>query len=358
MKTLVMLVSVGIMLAMSPGTFGQTAYTDPVGVFKLNVPAGTVETPSLESFSIPVHRIPVDRGRATGIGAGIVTNEGVVCTWTDTGKAWVPDEFVYAGDGDERYYVEIADGTAAGRKYEIVSNTADTLTLIVMAGEQEPLDAGAAAGDAYLIVPFYRIRDVFGEPTEPEDVKLFGGSNDAAADNILLWNGTGFDTIYYSTFFGENKWRKSGIGICNDDPIWPGEGFFIRRRATTAVTISIGGAVPVTQRVTPVQGGNLTFVGIEFPASVPLDESEILTLDGGPLTGGSNPGAADLIYAWNGAAYDTYYFSTFFGENQWRLAGGDISGDTPLEAGRGYFIRERDETEVLDWFRTLPYPLP
>lgn len=345
MKVSALAVCVGFIMGGLLTAGGQTAYTDPVGVFKLTVPAGTVGSPSLQSFSIPLHRIPEDRGRATGVGAASVS---------DTDKTWTVNEFQYVSEGDDRYYVEFTDGNAVGKKYEIVSNTADALTLTVPAGENDPVTAGAAAGDAYVVVPFYRVRDVFGEPG---NAKLLGGENSGGADNILLWNGAGFDTIYYSTFFGENIWRIAGVGPGNDALIWPGEGFFIRRRST-ALTISIGGAVPVSRRVTPIQGSDLTFVGMEFPASVTLDTSDLLTGDGGPLEGGENSGEADLVYAWNGTSYDTYYYSTFFAENIWRLAGGGPAGTTELEPGKGYFIREWDDSGVLDWPRTLPYSLP
>jgi uncharacterized protein (TIGR02597 family) len=335
-----------IVAVMVPGACGQSAYTDPVGVFKLAITAASSEEPSLEAFSIPLHAIPDDRGRITGLTA---------TSLTDTDKTWTVDEYARTVAGHPVYYVELTDGAAGARRYEIVSNTADTLT-IDSAGIDDPVAAGALAGDAYVIVPFYRIRDLFGEPGNG---KLQGGDNAAEADNVLLWNGTGYDTIFYSTFFGLNTWKFAGGGPeANDVVIWPGEGFFIRRRAESDLTISVGGAVPVGERLTPVQGGDYTFVGMEFPAGVTLDSSELLVADGGPLTGGDGSDVADLVYAWNGTGYDIYYFSTFFGQNEWKKAGGGLSGSVTLEAGKGYFILELDETDVLDWPRTIPYPLP
>ncbi len=325
-----------VVLASFPMAMGQSTYTDPVGVFKLEVPANATE-----SFSVPLYRLPFARGVATGLTSNTVT---------DSSKSWTVDQFVYASDGDDRYYLEWTGGAAVGKHYEIVSNGADTLTVDPL---DDDLTAEAAVGDPYMIVPFYRIRDIFGEGS---NVKLAGGDTAAIADNVLLWNGSNYDTIYFSTFFGENRWRYSGAGFADDAVIWPGEGFLVRRRQSTAVTITVSGSVPVGRRVTVFQGGALTLAGSEFPADVTLADSELTNAES--WNGGDTAALADVVHKWNGNGFDTYYFSTFFGENIWREAGGGSAQDVVLGAGEGFFLLEKNDSKVLDWPRTLPYTYP
>ena len=52
--------------------------------------------------------------------------------------------------------------------------------------------------------------------------------------------------------------------------------------------------------------------------------------------------------------WGVYYFSTAFGENIWRKAGGGPAGTVELDAGRAFWLNNQ-VGNAGPWFRELPY---
>lgn len=303
------------------------------GYVKVDVAPGAIET-----VSAPMTPFAVDSGKITGIGAASLT---------DTAKDWSGTNLGPGSEGYLAYLCEIRDGAHEGRYFPILSNTANTLALEA----PQDLTTLGLIGASYSIRPFLTVQELFADADGSP--LLSGGANPAAASNILAWNGDAFDLLYFSTLFGENTWRQAGGTTANEWPIYPDEGLMVVNRGTDAVEIENLGEVADNAKACWVPQG-LTLTCNPFPASVTLATAGLLEADGGPLAGGSSAAAADQVLLWNGDTYDFYYYSTFMGENLWRRASGGLAGDTPLEAGRAFFLQNAQGGAGV-WSRRLPY---
>ena len=58
-----------------------------------------------------------------------------------------------------------------------------------------------------------------------------GAASPALADQVLLWDGVGYDLYYHSTLFGENTWRKAGGGPAGGAVLEAGSAYFINNQA-------------------------------------------------------------------------------------------------------------------------------
>jgi len=298
----------------------------------------TVAAASTGGLSAPMTPFAIDSGTLTAVGAG---------TLTDAAKDWSAVDVGPGTEGYLAYFVEIKDGANEGRYFPILSNTADTLTVET----PQDLTTLGLGGAAYCIRPFLTVQELCADANG--DPVVGGGDSAAAADNLLAWNGGGFDTIYFSTFFGENQYRQAGGGVANQWPVYPDEGLLVINRGASDIEFMSLGEVADNAKATWVPAG-LTLAGNPFPANVALDDSELLEADGGPFAGGDSAAAADQVLMWNGAGYDTFYFSTFFGENVWRQAGGGPAGTTELMAADAFFLNNTQGAAAA-WPRSLPY---
>ena len=328
----------GVVAAVMVASFCQAqtgvVYTvNTVGFVKVGVAAGATD-----SVSAPMTPFAIDSGTITAAGAD---------TLTDAAKDWSAVDVGPGAQGYLAYFVEIRDGAGEGRYFPILANTTDTLSV------ETPGDLAALGlvGAAYCIRPFLTVQELFSDANA--DPVLSGGDSAAGASNILAWNGAGFDTVYFSTFFGENQWRQAGGGPAGEWPIYPDEGLLVINRGASAAEIMSLGEVADNAKASWVPQG-LTLAANPFPANVTLDDAELLEADGGPFAGGDSAAAADQVLLWNGAGYDTFYFSTFFGENTWRQAGGGPAGTMELEAGRAFFLNNTQGAAAA-WSRDLPY---
>jgi uncharacterized protein (TIGR02597 family) len=285
-----------------------TATTDPVGFITLNV-AGTGGT-SAEALSFKGLGLtrPVEyQGSAETVGAStLVDNEA---TWTD-------NQFNGAGGA---FYVEIISGTNAGTTYDVSATTAANKTITLA----QPLAAGTTAPVSFKVRKHWTFASVFGANNESG----LQAGNASTADQILLYNGSTYDTYYFSNAGGlvGNGWRKVGGGSADqaNTTIYPDEGVIVKRLQSAAVNVVLMGAVKTGQTAAAVVGG-LNFIGNVYAAGMTLNSSGIYT--GNPATGlaPGNASTADTIDIYNGSTYDSYYFSNAGGlvGNGWRKIGG------------------------------------
>jgi uncharacterized protein (TIGR02597 family) len=164
---------------------------------------------------------------------------------------------------------------------------------------------------------------VFG-PNNESGLQAGNASN---ADQILLYNGTSYDTYYYSNAGGliGNGWRKVGGGSTDqaNTTIYPDEGVIVKRLQSAAVNVVLMGAVKTGQTALAVVGG-LNFIGNVYAAGMTLNSSGIYTGNAATGLAPGNASTADTIDIYNGTTYDSYYFSNAGGlvGNGWRKIGG------------------------------------
>lgn len=284
-----------LLAAASLGTaFAQnSAFTDPVGYFEKTLN---------DEFSF----------MSTGI-ANATEYQGVLDNaYTDTG-AFSAGAFDQGAAVAPQYYLEMAEGANEGARIDIVSNTADTLTV-------DP--AGSAAFSAFLgtdsavIRKHLTLNDLLGGDgtAAPTNLQIdFGGSQETA-DNVQLWNGSSFDVYYYSTFFLAPGWTGPNADGGNF-PLPPGTGIIIHDRVNPGNTITAEGHVKVTNTLIDLP------VGLSLISSPVALDRTLTTLFGGDgtaaptnlaLTEAGTQEDADNVLFFNGASYDTFYYSTFF----------------------------------------------
>jgi uncharacterized protein (TIGR02597 family) len=294
--------------------FAQTtATTDPVGFITLNV-AGTggAGQSALSLVGLGLTRTVEYQGAAESFG----TN-----TLTDNDATWTDNQFNGANGA---YFVEIVSGAAAGTTYDISATTAASKTITT----SQNLAAGIAAGVNFKIRKHWTIASVFGPANEGG---LQGGTS-STADQVLLYNGSTYDTFYYSTGgLTGTGWRKAGAGAADQAGvvIYPEEGVLTLRKQSAGVGLVVMGAVKTGQTSIPVFAG-LNVLGNIYAASMTLADSGLYT--GSSTTGvlGGTSSTADQVLLYNGATYDTYYYSTGgLTGTGWRKAG---SGATDFSA--------------------------
>jgi uncharacterized protein (TIGR02597 family) len=281
-----------IALATAGSSFAQTtATTDPVGFITLNV-AGTggAANSTLSFAGLSMTRAVEYQGSAETLGTNTVTDNEA--TWTD-------DQFNGASGS---YFLEISGGPGAGTTYDITGTSAANKRITLA----QNLAAGVTAPVSFKVRKHWTIASVFGANNEGG----LQGGNATTADNVRIYNGSSYDTYYYSTGgLAGTGWRKIGSNPANADQanilIYPDDGLLVSRQQSGAANIVLLGSVKTGQTSFPVLPG-LNIVSNPYAAPMTL-ESSGLRQSG--LTGG-NSTTADSVRIYNGSSYDTYYYST------------------------------------------------
>jgi uncharacterized protein (TIGR02597 family) len=292
-----------IALLAAPAFAQTTATTDPVGFITLNVTAGSVGSPAYAHLGLGLTRSVSYQGSAE-------TSTGAQTTIVDNEAVWVDNQFNGAAGA---FYVEITSGPGAGTTYDIAGTAGATKTLTLA----QPLAASIVNGASFKVRQHWTIGSVFGPLNESG---LQGGAL-ATADQILIWNGTGFDTYYYKTVgLGGTGWRSSTSTSIDKQSqiIYPEDGLVLKRIPQTQVDIVLMGAVKTGVSSYPVVLG-YNYLANVCAAPMTLASSGLFTSD--PNTGvvGGALGTADQVLIWNGTGYSTYYYKTVgLGGTGWR----------------------------------------
>ena len=283
-----------IALLVAPAFAQTTATTDPVGYITLAL-AGS-GTSGLTFSSLGLTRTVSYQGSAETLGTNtIVDNEA---TWTDN---------QYNGTGNA-FYAEITSGPGVGQMYDITATTASSKTITL----GQNLAAGVVAPVTFKIRQHWTLGSVFGAANEGG---LTGGTS-TTADQILVYNGVGYDTFYYSTggLVGVG-WRKVGSSPANltqaNTVLYPEDGLVVKRLGATATNVVLMGNVKTGQTSIAVSTG-INIVSNVYAAGQTLASSLLYT--GSSTTGlaSGTSSTADQVLIWNQATsgYDTFYYSS------------------------------------------------
>lgn len=317
----------------------QTATTTPVGFITVVIPKATgATTPSNNAISIPLY--------ATAAYVSSVASVDSTTQLTLTGAAWTAGQFVLAASGGTAttpYIVRVKSGTNVGKFWLISANTASQLTVTNPYGGTTNITGLVSMNDSCEILPANTLSSVFGAPS-----LLQTGATPDAADNVLLWNGTNWDTYYNN---GTN-WTAGGRATFDSLVIYPDEGVFvIRRNTATDVPLTLMGTVPSTAEKTSLAGGGAsTFFSNRFPTDTTLGGLGLHTTAG--WTSGATADVADDLLIWNGTNWDTYWYN---GTN-WTSGGRGDQGPTVIKAGSAVFVT-RVGGSVVTLAQVLPYTL-
>lgn len=135
---------------------------------------------------------------------------------------------------------------------------------------------------------------------------FFGDSSSsfAANDLVYLWSGSKWDS-YQWVGGGSGYWAATTDGftdVGSSTVIYPDEGLFISRTATSDIQVTIFGEVPVAPQISTIKGAS--FVASRYPIDTTILDTGIAN---------ENWTASDLLYVWNQDAlpapkWDSYQF--------------------------------------------------
>ncbi|MDA0768269.1 MAG: hypothetical protein O3A87_11725 [Verrucomicrobia bacterium] len=345
------LISFGVSALLLPAQ-GVTTFTSPSGYTKLV--ATKAPSTSVPAYSFISHSLA--QKRKVG---GVITGGGA-SSLTSTGAGWGVNEF-----STTPHYVLMGDGAKEGTMFEIVSNTADTLTLA--SG-----DLSGNVNDSFRIYEHNTLGSIFG--ADPVANGVVGGFGPATADQILLYDTAsgGFKTYFYKNLddFGDEEDVLGWVNASNNHVevsslvIAANRGFvYVRRDHTADLSITVfGDVIDSSINVAIIPGFNLVPVPTPVATGVTLGNSGLApTNPTDPidpsihLKAGFGAATADTIFIWNGSGYDTFFFKNVddFGDEDdvlgWVNASNNHTAvpDTSLEPG-SFFI-SRSANPALDW---------
>ncbi len=324
-----------IALLAAPAIAQTTATTDPVGFITLNVTAGSAGSPAYAHLGLGLTRTVAYQG-------GAETSVGGSTTLVDNEATWTDNQFNGAAGA---FYVEITSGPGAGTTYDVATTTAATKTITLA----QPLAAAIVNGASFKIRQHWTIGSVFGPLNESG---LQGGTL-ATADQILIWNGVGFDTYYYKTSgLGGTGWRSSTSTSFDkqNQVIYPEDGVVLKRIPQTAVDVVLMGVVKTGVSSYPVTVG-YNYLANVYAAPMTLASSSLYTGDSNTGLAGGTLATADQVLVWNGTGYSTYYYKTSgLGGTGWRSSSStsaDASG-TSIPVGTTVVINRKNGT-AFNW---------
>ena len=326
-----------IALLVAPAFAQTTATTDPVGYITLAV-AGTGGGSAAYSFrGLGLTRTVAYQGAAE-------TSVGSTATVVDSEAVWTDDQFNNP-TGAVTHFLEITSGTSAGTTYDIIDTVASTKTLTLA----QPLAAAVANGATFKIRQHWTIGSVFGAANEGG---LFGGTS-ATADQVLVWNGTGFETFYYKTSgLGGTGWRSTASTSVDRSPqvIYPDDGLVLKRNQSAAVNIVLMGSVKTGQTSFPVLVGN-NFLSNIYAAPMTLGSCGLYTASSTTGLAGGTSITADQVSIWNGSGYDTYYYKTSgLGGTGWRSTASTSVDASPISIPVGAsIVVNRKNATAFNW---------
>jgi uncharacterized protein (TIGR02597 family) len=302
----------------STNLLAQSASTTPVGYVTLTVngsPNGT--SPGYTALSVSLEKPVVSVGSAT---SGSTSAALVDSNASNTVNAYAATDAVDNGI----YYLQITSGDNEGLIFDIVSNTATSITTAT------DLTGIVFSGDTYAVKQNVTLADIFGAEN---DVGLASGGSPNSSDLVFIMSSDGsgnYAIYYYQTdnlgFLGGNGWRAygdtntdmSGVTIASDD------GILIQRSVIGDLSIFISGRVNTVNHSRDLPAG-FSLVSYPFPVDVTLADSGIYTASNGYVSGGSFL-ESDSVYVLNpDGTFQIYYYQTdnlgFLGGNGWRIAG-------------------------------------
>lgn len=319
-----------VSLGFSPLSFSQVT-SDPVGFESVTVGSGRIG-----ALSLPLDNIPVFTGAVTSRTSNTVTTTGAGFGSLSTTAA--------------PYLIRFKTGTAVGRQFVITAN--DTQTLTVNNGGTD-LTTIVANGDTYSVHAIQTLSTFFGQAADPNKPPINRNADSNVADNILVRG-----TFGYLTYYNDgNNWLLVGAGSTpqNDVQLLPDKGFLLVRRPGSAITVTVTGAVPVTNSLrTDLPANKVTIFPNRFPVASTLAGLGLNAV--GAWTRNDDSSLADNILIRGTFGWSTYYLNT---AGTWLLVGGGSSPQdtTPIPIGASVLAARRPGSNInLD--QTRPYTLP
>jgi hypothetical protein len=201
------------------------------------------------------------------------------------------------------YIVEISD--ANGTIQETTTWTADTVNVASLAGVVAPVNYKIRKADT--------VASIFGATNQ---AGLAAGSfGSAGADQVWIFNGTGWNKYYYDLFAPPGFVTPGWVNVDTSSPVDPAsinliyaDGFCVNSVSGTDIVIS-GEVKPTATELTLAAGFN--FVGSVVPVGSTIATAFGSANQAGLSAGSFGSAGADQVWVFNGSAWDKYYYDLF-----------------------------------------------
>jgi hypothetical protein len=291
--------------------------TVPQGAMSYTIAAGSLASPKITVFSVPLRdSVPqfayndgtktgytgASSGFITSLAAGPVADTQVISV---AGAGWDPLQFRNAA---QPYALRVMSGTSVGRTVIILANrTEHTSTSVVIGNQSVPLTV--AAGDRFEIFPIETLATFFADMVD-QNVILKSTSFDTA-DFVQIHNGS----IWQTYFHNGTRWRLQGANLdSNNVVIRPDSAVIFGRRGATPINFTALGTVPSTDIKVVVRNSGVTPISNVFPVNRNLSTFGFQTQAGWASSG--TFANADKVQIHNGTLWQTFYHNT-----QWLQSG-------------------------------------
>ena len=322
-----------------PDAFATTAATSPVGF-------QTAETThSLSALGTNL----VNRALITGL---VRANTG------DAVALAAP--FINAGtvlSPDVPAYIEVMDGPLVGERFDVdvpATIAAAGTTIIVQTATPNNNTLASLPGDVLAGVRIeLRNHITIGQVQAMFTPALTGSDSLSDADQLFLFRDGSFEVFYLRGDGAEWRNAVTDDRNCQNEPIAPGVGFFLKRSHDGPVTMTQLGAV----RTTPAFRQNLTagleLVSLGFPGEMSPAELNATPAPYGTWTGSATPAQADQLMVFDEATagFRIYYLQP---DGSWCSVtqdGTDYRNAPVLAAGRAFFIKRGAADSLNDYSR-------
>jgi hypothetical protein len=256
-----------------------------------------------------------------------------------------------------KYYLEIV---STGARADIVSNTASNVVLST--SDQSSISTALATPGMVRIRKHRTLSDLFGGAsgtTTDSTVLFLKGTAAASADNVLVMVDGAYKTLYYSSSSTKPGWRD-GNTLATDFPIYPSDGIFIARKATTPLSIAISGEVKNYTSLIPISAGvsttnpkyTLTTLPVPVAVTLPTLFGGDGTANGGAslkLNKGSAAGVADNVLIWNGTSFLTYFYSSSATKPGWRDSAGNVASAVSIPSDASFLIKRTSAASTISY---------
>lgn len=321
-------------LLLSGPLAAQTVFTQSAGYVKIgNTTAGENAIPANTDYRISV---PFDTKKEF---VGTVSSTSATEITVDGNPGFATDQWsIISGIP---YQARISNGDEEGLWAVVVSNTADTLSVIVEVGDL----TNVQPGDGLEILPCWTVASLFADQEIPPgtQILLFSGNlpgENISSDTILVWNGTNW-------LFLLGRPEDAPDLIADDLVIHPGESFILRTLANPIANLALFGTVPSTRHRIVVSKLDASLpqdstIGYFGPVPEPIGDSNL----------GFNPGDQLLVFdnLNPGTNQSASRILVFSGSTWLGLIGisGDVSDSFMLEPGAGYILRQPSIAPAVD----------
>jgi len=198
------------------------------------------------------------------------------------------------------------------------------------------------------------------------------GPVNTSADNVLKWDAAaGKYRIFWQLNAGPlaDNWVEAGVGLANDEPITPGEGFWVTNSQTPGDnTVVFVGEVPTDPSIGITVNPGLQMIHNPYPAEISIRDTNLHDLNS-KVSGGANIASSDLVFQWNQdfSAYDQFWFLSSL--NKWVKVPADPAAtpgfvgegavpDFVLEPGAAIWYQRKAGSPAFTWNITRPYNVP